>query len=336
MRASDLGRPGCLELYRTMLAIRRFEERVRELSLAAKVPGFVHLSIGQEAVAAGVAAALEPRDRITSTHRGHGHLIARGGASRQVLGRMMAEILGRRDGCCGGKGGSMHIFDVSLGILGSNGIVGAGIPIAVGAALAAQLRGSGEVAVAFFGDGASAEGVLHESLNLAAVWRLPVVFVCEHNLYAEFTPTAEVNAARDVVAHAAAHGIPGLITDGNDVLAVRDAASEAVARARSGGGATLLEAKTYRWDGHLVGEQAFLPKEAYRSDAEVEAWKERCPIAAFAGVLAEAGLATATDFESIAAEVAATVDAALAFAQASPLPEAQDALADVFAPVGVP
>ena len=221
-----------LALYRTMVAIRLFEERVRDLSLAGQIPGFVHLSIGQEAVAAGVAAALEARDRITSTHRGHGHLIARGGATAEMLNRMMAEILGRRTGFCRGKGGSMHIIDASLGILGANGIVAAGIPIATGAALAAKLRGSGEVAVAFFGDGASAEGVFHESLNLAAAWKLPVIFVCENNLYAEFTPTADVNAVRDVAAHARAYGVAEAIVDGNDVRAVHAAARDAVARAR--------------------------------------------------------------------------------------------------------
>jgi len=322
-----------LALYRTMVAIRLFEERVRDLSLAGQIPGFVHLSIGQEAVAAGVAAALEARDRITSTHRGHGHLIARGGATAEMLNRMMAEILGRRTGFCRGKGGSMHIIDASLGILGANGIVAAGIPIATGAALAAKLRGSGEVAVAFFGDGASAEGVFHESLNLAAAWKLPVIFVCENNLYAEFTPTADVNAVRDVAAHARAYGAAEAIVDGNDVRAVHAAARGAVARARAGGGPTLVEAKTYRWDGHLVGEQAFLGPEAYRRDAEVESWKARCPIARFERALVEEGVA-AGDLERIRDEVARAVDGAAAFAKESPYPGAEEALADVFAPTG--
>ncbi len=224
----DLSKDKMLEMYRAMQRIRHFEAKIRDLATANEIPGFVHVSIGEEASAAGVCAALRQTDFITSTHRGHGHLIAKGGR----LDRMMAEIYGKRGGYCKGKGGSMHIVDFSLGILGANGIVGAGLPIATGSALAAQVLGRGDVTACFFGDGASNEGTFHESLNIAAVWKLPVVFVCENNGFGEFTPMHTVTSVRDIAVRAKAYDMPGFTIDGNDVLEVFKYASEAVARAR--------------------------------------------------------------------------------------------------------
>jgi len=226
----DLGKDKLLEMYHSMQRIRQFESKIRDLATKNEIPDFVHVSIGEEASATGVCAALRTTDRITSTHRGHGHLIAKGGK----LSRMMAEIYGKRDGYCKGKGGSMHIVDFSLGILGANGIVGAGLPIATGSALAAVVTRRDDVTACFFGDGASNEGTFHESLNLAAVWKLPVVFVCENNGYGEFTPMETVTSVRDIAVRAQGYGIPGHIVDGNDVLEVYRYASEAVARARAG------------------------------------------------------------------------------------------------------
>ncbi|HYR79531.1 MAG TPA: thiamine pyrophosphate-dependent dehydrogenase E1 component subunit alpha, partial [Candidatus Dormibacteraeota bacterium] len=247
----DITKDKLLEMYHTMQKIRHFESKARDLALASEIPGFVHVSIGEEASAAGVCAALRKTDRITSTHRGHGHLIAKGGR----LDKMMAEIFGKRTGYCKGKGGSMHIVDYSLGILGANGIVGGGLPIATGSALGAVIAGKDDVTVGFFGDGASNEGTFHESLNLAAVWKLPVVFVCENNGFGEFTPMATVTSVKDIAIRAQAYGMPGEIVDGNDVIEVFQHTSAAVARARAGEGPTLIECKTYRWEGHVVGEQ---------------------------------------------------------------------------------
>jgi pyruvate dehydrogenase E1 component alpha subunit len=251
----DLGKDLLLDMYRSMTRIRLFETKVRDLATANEIPGFVHVSIGEEASATGVCAALRKTDRITSTHRGHSHLIAKGGR----LDRMMAELFGKRTGYCKGKGGSMHIVDFSLGILGANGIVGAGLPIATGSALAAVIAGTEDVTACFFGDGASNEGTFHESLNLAAVWKLPVVFVCENNGFGEFTPMQTVTSVKDIAVRAKAYDIPGHIVDGNDVLEVYRYASEAIARARAGEGPTLLECKTYRWEGHC-GRRAGLSR----------------------------------------------------------------------------
>src|ERR1700687_4268260 len=260
----DLGKDLLLDMYRSMTRIRLFETQVRDLATANEIPGFVHVSIGEEASATGVCAALRKTDRITSTHRGHGHLIAKGGR----LDKMMAEIFGKRTGYCKGKGGSMHIVDYSLGILGANGIVGGGLPIATGSALGAVIAGKDDVTVGFFGDGASNEGTFHESLNLAAVWRLPVVFVCENNGFGEFTPMETVTSVKDIAVRAQAYAIPGHIVDGNDVFEVYHYASEALARARAGEGPTLLECKTYRWEGHVVGEEAFLGSGSYPPEDE--------------------------------------------------------------------
>jgi TPP-dependent pyruvate/acetoin dehydrogenase alpha subunit len=323
----ELNKELLLDLYHSMVRIRLFEERVRDLALKNEIPGFVHVSIGEEASATGVCAALRPTDRITSTHRGHGHLIAKGGR----LDGMMAELYGKRTGYCKGKGGSMHIVDFKLGILGANGIVGAGLPIATGSALAAVVAGRDDVTACFFGDGASNEGTFHESLNLAAVWKLPVVFVCENNGFGEFTPAATVTSVRDIAQRAQSYGIPGLIINGNDVVEVYRYASEAAARARAGEGPTLLECKTYRWEGHVVGEAAFLGAAAYREQTEIDEWKKRCPLIRFQKFAAESGRIGAAELKLIEDQTAAELEAAVAFARESPLPDPSEVTDDVYA-----
>ncbi len=323
----ELNKELLLDLYHSMVRIRMFEERVRDLALKNEIPGFVHVSIGEEASATGVCAALRHTDRITSTHRGHGHLIAKGGR----LDRMMAELFGKRTGYCKGKGGSMHIVDFTLGILGANGIVGAGLLIATGSALAAVIAGRDDVTACFFGDGASNEGTFHESLNLAAVWKLPVIFVCENNGFGEFTPAQTVTSVRDIAVRAQAYGIPGLIVNGNDVVEVYRYASEAAARARAGEGPTLLECKTYRWEGHVVGEAAFLGAAAYRDPKEIEEWKARCPLIRFQKFAAESGRVSAAELKKIEEETAAELEAAVAFARESPLPDAKEVTDDLYA-----
>ncbi len=323
----DLGKDLLLEMYRSMQRIRQFESKVRDLAIASEIPGFVHVSIGEEASATGICAALRKTDRITSTHRGHGHLIAKGGN----LSLMMAELFGKREGYCKGKGGSMHIVDFSLGILGANGIVGAGIPIATGSALAAQVAGRDDVSACFFGDGASNEGTFHESLNLAAVWKLPVIYVCENNGFGEFTPMETVTSVRDIAVRAQAYAIPAHVVDGNDVLEVYRYASEAAARARAGEGPTLLECKTYRWDGHVVGEQAFLGPNAYRAEAEIEAWKQKCPIIKFERFVLEGGKISRTELDRIVSETQSELDRAIEFARNGTLPDPSEVTDDVFA-----
>ena len=322
----DLGKDLLLDMYRSMTRIRLFETKVRDLATANEIPGFVHVSIGEEASATGVCAALRKTDRITSTHRGHSHLIAKGGR----LDRMMAELFGKRTGYCKGKGGSMHIVDFALGILGANGIVGAGLPIATGSALAAVIAGTSDVTACFFGDGASNEGTFHESLNLAAVWKLPVVFVCENNGFGEFTPMQTVTSVKDIAVRAKAYDIPGHIVDGNDVLEVYRYASEAVARARAGEGPTLLECKTYRWEGHVVGEQAFLGAGSYRTEQEVNEWKARCPLIRFDKFAADSGKISAADLQRIKKETEAELEEAVKFARESPLPDPSEVTEDVF------
>src|SRR6516225_7252351 len=322
----DIGKDLLLDMYRAMTRIRSFEARVRDLATANEIPGFVHVSIGEEASAAGICAALRQTDRITSTHRGHGHLIAKGGK----LAEMMAEIYGKRTGYCKGKGGSMHIVDFALGILGANGIVGAGLPIATGSALAAVIAKRNDVTACFFGDGASNEGTFHESLNLAAVWKLPVVYVCENNGFGEFTPMQTVTAVKDIAVRAQAYGIPGFIVDGNDVLEVYQYASDAVTRARAGEGPTLLECKTYRWEGHVVGEAAFLGEEAYRKKTEIEEWKRKCPIIRFQRWCLEGGKISEPELKKIVAETEQELDEAIAFARASELPDVSEVTDDVY------
>jgi TPP-dependent pyruvate/acetoin dehydrogenase alpha subunit len=289
-------------LYRTMVAIRGFETTAERLLKRGELTGNVHLSIGQEAVAAGVCDVLGREDHITTTHRGHGHCLAKGGDPA----RMFAELLGRTTGYCGGKAGSMHIADPATGNLGATAIVGGGLAMAVGAGLSAQVLGTGAVAVAFFGEGAAAEGSFHEALNLAAVWDLPVLFVCENNGYAELTPV-ELHLRAAVHRLAEPHGMPGVLVDGNDALAVRDAAEALVSRARGGGGPALLECTTYRWSGHYVGDP-----ERYRTAEEVASWRERDPIALLAGAVGTERAA------AIDAEVSAALDAAVEEARAAP------------------
>jgi len=312
------------EMLRQMQTIRRFEERASDDFRGGDIYGVVHCYIGEEAVAVGVCAALNREDQIISTHRGHGHCIAKGAD----LNRMMAELYGRETGYCKGKGGSMHIADFGIGMLGANGIVAGGLPIVTGAGLAAQLDGKGRVAVSFFGDGASNAGPFHESINIASAWKLPMIYVCENNLYAVNTASSKSLAQPDVAARAAGYGIPGVVVDGNDVLAVYEAASEAVARARAGKGPTLIECKTYRWRAHTerVNQLDIRPKE------EIEKWKEQDPIANLVRHLKQQqGQLTDAEFEKMDREILQAIEDSVAFAKASPFPKPDAALEDVFA-----
>ena len=311
-----------VEMLHTMTKIRQFENRVQQFFADGKIPGFVHLYLGEEAIAAGACACLRDEDYITSTHRGHGHVIAKGGD----LNRMMAEIFGRTTGYCKGKGGSMHIADVDLGILGANGIVGGGGPLANGAALAIKYRGQDHVAVCFFGDGASNQGTTQEALNLASAWKLPVVFVNENNGYGISCPTSKSMAVTDIADRASAYDMPGVVVDGNDVLAVYEAVFEAVKRARNGRGPSLIECKTYRWRGHFEGDAC-----VYRSDEELESWKEKDPVALYVKKLVEEGIMTDEQVAQLNERVTADLDAAVSFALESPLPDASDLTQDVYA-----
>ena len=311
------------DLLRRMIRIRRFEEKLSWLFKRGTLPGFVHLYTGEEAVAVGACSALRTDDRITSTHRGHGHLIAKGA----TVDRMMAELYGRVDGYCRGKGGSMHIVSFELGIMGTNGIVGGGIPIGTGSAWGDKHLGRDSVTVIFFGDGASNQGVFFESMNLAAIWKLPVIFVCENNGYTEWTATEELTAGR-IVDRGTPMGIPGEQIDGNDVIAMREATERAVARARAGEGPTLIEAKTYRWNGHNEGEEVFAGE--YRPKDEQASWKERDPILAYGNRLMAGGMLSQPEWDAIDAEEIARVDAAVVFADNSPFPDADEALEHLF------
>ncbi|MFZ9427358.1 MAG: thiamine pyrophosphate-dependent dehydrogenase E1 component subunit alpha [Ilumatobacteraceae bacterium] len=312
-----------LDLHRRMVRIRLFEEAAGRLAESNRLPGFLHLYVGEEAVAAGVCGALNDDDHITSTHRGHGHLVAKGGD----FNRMMAELMGKATGYCKGKGGSMHISDTSLGMLGANGIVGAGSPIAVGAAFANKYRGRGQVAVAFFGDGSTNIGAFHEAANMACALHLPIVFACENNEYGEFTPRDKTMAITDIVDRAAGYGMPGVIVDGMDVIAVHEAAVEAVERARSGGGPSLIEAKTYRFYNHHGVQNLGLK---YRSDDEVALWKQRDPIFTLEDRMIENKAATRDQFDAIWAELRAGIEAAIAFADESPYPTPDQIMVGVY------
>lgn len=311
-----------LSFYRTMVTIRNFELKAAELFAAGRIPGFVHLYVGEEAVATGVCANLMPKDFITSTHRGHGHLIAKGGDVKL----MMAELFGKKTGYCKGKGGSMHIADVSLGILGANGIVGAGQPIAAGAALACQTRGEGAVSVCFFGDGAANRGTFHEALNLAAIWKLPVVYVCENNMYGISNYQRNSTAVADIADRAGGYNIPGVSIEGNDVVAVYEAAAEAITRARRGDGPSLIEAKTWRHRGHFEGDQ-----QVYKDPKEQEEWLAKDPITRLARQIIEKNYATREELDAIEAEAKALIEAAVEFAESSPEPEESELLEDVYA-----
>ncbi len=312
-----------LDLHRRMVRIRRFEERAGKLVESGDMPGFLHLYVGQEAVAAGVCSALTDADQITSTHRGHGHAIAKGAEFRP----MFAELYGKTTGYCKGRGGSMHIVDMNRGMLGANAIVGGGIPIALGAGFASQYRNDGSVAVTFFGDGATNIGAFHESANFAAIWNLPVIFVCENNGYAEFTSQERHMRLTDIAERAASYGMPGIIVDGMDALAVRGAMLDAVARAKRGEGPTLIEAKTYRYFDHQGIKGMRIP---YRDPVEVEAWQSRDAIALIEAIGLERGLATAEDFATIWEETEAGIEDGIEFARNSPDPDPADILDDVY------
>ena len=312
-----------MDMHRRMVRIRLFEEAAGKLAEAARLPGFLHLYVGQEAVAAGVCATLSDQDQITSTHRGHGHLVAKGGQ----FNPMMAELMGKATGYCKGKGGSMHISNLDVGMLGANGIVGAGAPIAVGAGFANKYKGNGNVAVAFFGDGSTNIGAFHEAANMACALRLPVLFICENNEYGEFTPRNKTMAITDIVDRAAGYGMPGVIVDGMDVVAVHEAAVEAAARARRGDGPSLIEAKTYRFYNHHGIQNLGLK---YRADDEVAQWRERDPIFTFEDRLVDSGTTARAEFDEVWAELRADIAASIEFAEASPLPAPDQLMADVY------
>ena len=313
-----------VDLYRTMRRIRAFDEKVAELFEGGEIKGTAHSYVGQEAVAAGVCASLGPEDFMASHHRGHGHCIAKGAR----LDLMMAELMGRESGYCQGLGGSMHIADLGLNILGANGIVGAAMPLSTGAGLAARLDGSGRVAVAFFGDGASNQGVFHESLNLASVWKLPIVFVCENNQYALSTSYRDTTSVDQVAERASAYGIPGRTIDGNDVVEVYEAVREAVERARAGGGPTLIEAMTYRWGGHSMRANVRDP----RGEEEYASWMERDPVRRAERELRDVEVVDEAGIEAIGTETAAELDQAVEFGRAAGQPEADALRAAVYAP----
>ncbi len=311
-----------LRLYRSMQEQREFELKAYEIFRSGKMPGFIHLYVGEEAVAAGVCAHLRKDDYVTSTHRGHGHALAKGIAPRHA----MAELLGKVGGCNGGRGGSMHLYEPEVGFLGTNGVVAAGVPIAAGAALSAKLHGTDQVAVAFLGDGAVSNGAFHEGINLAGVWNLPMVAVCENNKYATETPFTAATKNTHVANRGPAYGIPGVEVDGEDVLAVYEKAGEAIARARRGEGATLIECLTYRWFGHHVGDAGT----GYRPKDEIAAWKARDPVAKLRTQALEAKLAEPQEFDAIDAEVRKLIDEAADFALRSPQPDAETVLDHVY------
>ena len=320
-----MDRNALLDLYLRMVRIRTFEEQAGKLQEAGKVPGALHLYVGEEAVAAGVMAHLSSEDQITSTHRGHGHLVAKGGDFK----RMFAELYGRETGYCRGKGGSMHISDLDLGMLGANGIVGAGPVIAIGAAFSNRYRKTDNVTVCFFGDGASNEGTFHEAANMAALYKLPVIFVCENNGFGEFTRQERHQAVHDIADRAAGYGMPGVIVDGMDAIAVYETAGEAIARARRGGGPMLLEAKTYRFFDH-VGMRGM--GVVYREDSEVQEWRQRDPISLMEARLAEQGILSADEAAGVRQAVENEVKDAIAYAEASPFPEPGALLEDIYTP----
>lgn len=312
------------QLLRGMLLIRRFEEKCAELYSRGKIQGFLHLYIGEEAVAVGAMPALTAEDAIISTYREHGHALARG----MPAGSLMAEMYGKANGCCRGRGGSMHLFDAGLRFYGGSAIVGGGLPLAVGLALADKLQGRQRITACFFGDGAVAEGEFHESLNLATLWQLPVLFLCENNLYAMGTHLARHQAQTDIAAKAAAYGMPAAAVDGMDVLTVETATRQAAERVRQGGGPFLLEAHTYRFRAHSMYDA-----ELYRAKDEVERWKLRDPITTFVGRMRETRLLTNGDLDALEKDVGAEVAAAVAYAEAGPWEPIADLLKDVHTPV---
>ncbi|MBP1760769.1 MAG: acoA [Firmicutes bacterium] len=318
----DLNKEQLLDMYKKMVTIRAFESKAVELFAAGQIPGFVHLYLGEEAIATGVCASLEKKDYIASTHRGHGHLIAKGGDIKI----MMAELFGRTTGYCKGKGGSMHIADVDLGILGANGIVGAGMPLATGAAFTCKYKGNGAVAVAFFGDGASDRATFHESLNLASTWKLPIVFLCENNGWAISNSQENHQNVTDISDRASGYGIPGVSVDGNDVIAVYEAAAAAIDRARKGDGPTLVECKSWRWRGHFEGDPG-----AYKDPKDQEEWLAKDPIPRLEKNLLKLKYATQAELDDIKAAADAELEAAIKFAESSPVPDPSELFTDVYA-----
>ena len=318
---AEIKKEALLAMYDRMRLIRTFEDRVADLFVRGKMPGFVHLYAGQEAIAAGVIAHLTDRDWITSTHRGHGHCIAKG----VDINGMMAELYAKVTGLCKGRGSSMHIADIGKGMLGANGIVGAGGPLACGSALTAKVLGTDQVTVCFFGDGAAEQGTIHESMNLASIWKLPVVFVCENNLYAVSTPSSYHCAAGEICARAAAYNIPGLALDGTDVMAVYEASGEAIARARRGQGPSLIEARASRYYGHFVGDP-----QRYKTKEEMEGYKARDPLEVFRKRVVGAGLISEAELAKIDIRAAEAVEEAVRFAEGSPFPAPEECLKDVY------
>ena len=317
----NLTKDKLIQIHKKMLQIRLFEEKVFELYGQNLVPGTIHLYAGEEAIAVGVCSALKKDDYITSTHRGHGHCIAKGAD----LKRTMAEILGKKTGYCKGKGGSMHIADFSIGMLGATAVVGAGLPIAVGAGLSIKLRKTNQVVACFFGEGASNQGTFHESINMASTWKLPVIFICENNLYAMGTRQSTVMNIENIADRATAYGIPGVVVDGNDALAVYEATQKAVERARKNEGPTLIECKTYRHKGHSRVDPA-----KYRPKKEVEEWLAKDPIKRFKEKLLQTNILTETEIQKIEKEVSAEIEEATNFAIESPYPKPEEALEDVY------
>ena len=313
-----------LDIHRRMVRIRTFEERAGKMMEDGKIPGALHLYVGQEAIASAVMVHLSNEDYITGTHRGHGHLIAKGGEFTY----MFAELYGKATGYCKGKGGSMHISNLDLGMLGANGIVGGGPPIAMGAAFSCKFRKTKNVSISFFGDGASNEGAFHEAANMAALYKLPCVFICENNGYGEYTPQANHQAIVDVADRAPGYGMPGVVVDGMDAVAVYEAAGEAIARAREGGGPTLLECKTYRYYDHVGVRGMGL---SYRTDEEVEQWRLKDPIVNFEARLAEQGVLSPEAAQAVHEEVLQEVEAGIEFAEASPDPDPAAVTEDVYA-----
>ena len=321
-----------MRMLRRMMLIRAFDENVKVMVQSAELVGAAHCYIGEEAVAVGACAALRDDDYITGNHRSHGHPLAKGGDVRKA----MAELLGKSTGYCKGKGGSMHLADFSIGILGESGIVASALPVAVGAAMGSKMQGTDRVVVAFFGDGASNQGACHEAMNLAAIWKLPVIFLCENNQYAVTTHFSDVVAVENISDRATAYNMPGVLVDGQDVLAVYEVVKMAVARARAGEGPSLIEARTYRYEDHSEGLGRII-REPYRTDDEISEWRNRDPIELHKKTLVEQTIATKQEIDQVQSEVAAAVEEALQFARESPYPTPDDLFGDMYAdPIPIP
>ena len=318
------------ELYmlmlRRMMLIRRFDETVKELVQSGELVGMAHCYIGEEAVAVGACTALRDEDYITGNHRSHGHPISKGGDIR----RAMAELLGKATGYCKGKGGSMHLADFEIGILGESGIVASALPVAVGAALGSRMQNNDRVVISFFGDGASNQGACHEAMNMASIWKLPVIFLCENNQYAVTTSYRDTVAVENISDRAQAYNMPGILVDGQDVMEMHEVTVQAIQRARAGEGPSLIEARTYRYEDHSEGLNRIL-REPYRTEEEIEEWKKRDPIALHSKWLSEQGVATKAEIDKIWLEVNDAIDDAVKFARESPYPEASDLFTDMYA-----